>query len=318
MNWNRAALVFWWIVLAAAVAVSVKGNVQHAAAVASFEYRFMAELVAGGLPIALFVMIEGVALGSLGGAHGNARKLGLALTAALAMVVFSMSYVGLLNCIQHMGLTGLVWLERALALCPDLLMIAATAYLMSLRGVAAKVEKSSTESRWRRLADAATRRAEAALAISEIPQVDTLTEARGATAEGLTAAPQTSAETFVEDFAEPPSAAMEPFAEPPVPSPEHSAKPAAKAPSTSTKPAAKAVDAELLPFMDAAEEMESAGLVRGKSAADYAKVIAAVEQRWSPNRIKKELGYSTSTTEKVRHAWHERQRADQRQLSAVG
>lgn len=167
MNWTRPALWFWWGVLAAAVAISVKGNVQHAAAVSPAEYRFMAKLVAGSLPVALFVMIEGVALGTLGGAHGTARKLGLGLTLALAAVVFSMSYVGLLNCVEHMNLTGLVWLERALAVTPDLLMVAATAYLMSLRGVVKRAGDDRPVTAFARLRAAAVARAEAALAVPE-------------------------------------------------------------------------------------------------------------------------------------------------------
>lgn len=271
-----------------------------------------------GIPLVVLVTALLAELTFLSSAHGWARAVGLVGFLSVFVVVIVASYMAVLSMMTEVWNAGQPWTMNAfLSAVPDAVMVICSVTLLSLRHKSHK-RQPSTEARkqrgagrWSRLADAATRRAEAALAVSETPQVDTLTEAHGAPAEGLTAAPQTSAETFVEDFAEPPST-----------SPEDSAKPVEEAPSTSTKPAAKvsakAVDAELLPFMEAAMAMEEDGLVRGKTALDYAKVIAAVEQRWSPNRIKKELGYSTSTTEKVRHAWHERQRADQRQLSAVG
>ncbi|MDO3055627.1 Uncharacterised protein [Mycobacteroides abscessus subsp. massiliense] len=313
MNWNRWAKVFWTVMLAIAVGVSVKGNVHHAAAVAPDSYRFLAELVAGGLPVALFLMIEGIAIGELGGAHGKVKRTGLVLTAALGMIVLAVSYTALLSIVNHANLTGIVWLNRGLAVVPDLLMIASTLYLMSLRGVGVKVEKSSSTGRWSRLAEAATRRLETKLEVPETPQVDTLVEVHGGP---------------VEDFAEPMPPAMETFTEPLPPSPEPSTKPAMEAPPTSTKVSMKSstkpLDDELEPFMEAAMAMEEDGLVRGKSAADYAKLIDAIEQRWSPNRVKSELSYSPSTTEKVRAAWQDwqQQRDAERQqdwkLSAVG
>lgn len=269
-----------------------------------------------GIPMVVLVTVTLAELTFLSSAHGWARVVALVGFLSTFVIVLGASYMAVLSMMTKVWNAGQPWAMNAfLSAVPDTVMVVCSVTLISLRHSAhtrPAVEKAPSQSRWRRLADAATARAEAALAVPETPQVDATEVPHGGSTEAIEEVLEPSTETFVEDFAEVPSTTT-----------EDSAKPATEPPPVATKvsakPSAKAVPVELEPFMEAAEAMEEGGLVRGKTAEEFAKIISAVEEKWSPNRIKTELGYSTSTTEKVRAAWQQH-RADrhERQLSAVG
>lgn len=80
--------------------------------------------------------------------------------------------------------------------------------------------------------------------------------------------------------------------------------PSAKTPAEPIEASAKSsanhsVDPDLEPFMDSANHLEEAKLIRGKTAADYARILHAVSAGWSKTRIKSEYGYSHDTTQTV-------------------
>jgi len=80
-----------------------------------------------------------------------------------------------------------------------------------------------------------------------------------------------------------------------------------------TKVPATPVRDELEPFMECAERIVEEKVVTRKTA----EVIAAIERRDAPNRIKTDLGIAPVTTEKVAAAWQQWQQ-EHRALTAVG
>jgi hypothetical protein len=175
VGWRRTAKIFWWLVLITATTISVTGNLVHADAVAPEQFRLLARVIGGGSPIALLLMIEGAELGLLARAHGAARTVGLALLVPLAGIVFATSYAGLLYVVTESNLADTDALRWSLAAVPDLLMVTATIYLVALRSTGERAAKVPREGRWTRLsslADAATARATASLAVRESPQVE--------------------------------------------------------------------------------------------------------------------------------------------------
>lgn len=323
-GWRRTAKIFWWLVLIIATAVSVKGNIMHADAVSAPEFAGLARILGGGSPIALLLMIEGVELGLLARAHGTARLVGLALVVPLAAVVFATSYAGLLFVVDASGLAGVPILRYSLAAVPDLLMIAATVYLLALRAPerpAASSPKSSATPPWRRIAEAAAARAEAALAVPpQTRQVGTsalvptlaesggrvgeaavegVAESRGGAPGGAPASPRTASATS----ASPSVAEVGSL---------HggasgvSAGLSARAAGGSADGSASSFDPELAPYMEAASDFARTGVVTRKSVVEIARIIAAIEAGESDNAIKAAGLGSAGTAEKIRDAWRAR------------
>jgi len=172
--WHRAAVAYWWAMLALSVIVSAYGNVRHAEAVAPVEHLAVARWIAGALPVTLLLMVEGIAIGVRAGVAGWQRWMSTAFVAALAAVVLASSYVGLLSLVEATGLFGAPALNFGLAAVPDLLMIAATVYVMSLREPA---EAAAPETRrpgaWSRIGGNLVARVEMATA----PKTETVESA---------------------------------------------------------------------------------------------------------------------------------------------
>ena len=166
--------------LALSVIVSAYGNVRHAEAVAPVEHLAVARWIAGALPVTLLLMVEGIAIGVRAGVAGWQRWMSTGFVAALAAVVLASSYVGLLSLVEATELFGAPALNFGLAAVPDLLMIAATVYVMSLRE---PVEATAPETRrpgaWSRIGGNLVARVEQATA----PKTETVESADDAPVE---------------------------------------------------------------------------------------------------------------------------------------
>ncbi|WP_154677635.1 hypothetical protein [Mycolicibacter icosiumassiliensis] len=281
---------FWLLLMTVFVAVSVVGNVVHADAVASDEYRSIARWIAGGLPVALLAMVEGVGIGTRGGASGRARTVSLGITVVLAGIVFAASYWGLLFVCQRTGLFH--GLSYAVAGVPDLMMLAATIHLVSMRSSDTTTE-TSTESSWSRLREAAVGNLETRLTTSK-PSTSNSTSS---SAEPSWTPNGGSISTSVEPprVTPPPSTAPAPSSVTPTPT---ESKPSV------TEPMSQAVEA----FLPIGEWMVVEEVVARKTAAELAAIVEGIARGLSDNAIKTSGLGSASTAEKVRAAWNRYQR----------
>ncbi|MBD0021061.1 hypothetical protein GII33_09100 [Gordonia pseudamarae] len=135
---KAVATAFWWALLAASAAVSSYGNIRHAAmVVVDPDMLGVAKAIAGALPATLLLMIEGIALAAQAGVDGWPRRVATAIVAALSVIVLASSYVGLYSVVVATRLFDATVLNLGLASVPDLLMVSATVYVMSLRRPAA-------------------------------------------------------------------------------------------------------------------------------------------------------------------------------------
>lgn len=234
----------------------------------------------------------------------------IALTGFVFATVLGLSYVGVLRVLEAEYRPAEGSAEQYLvyggAAVPDALMIAASLALVGLRVGAVRrgdvVEDTDTKvpSRWKRIADAATDRVEAKLAVPETPQLERVVEARGGSAEVSVEAGGASAKSSVEPAVE---------VSPP------SVEPAAK---MSVEPVQPAMKPELEPFMEAASWMVETSVVARKTAEEIAEVIAAVEGGMTDNAVKAAGIASASTATKVRAAWRQWQAEREPTLTAVG
>lgn len=310
-GWRLTGLTFWWLMLAATVTLSSYGNVKHAEMVTPDEYLSVGRFIAAALPLSLLLMVEGIALAERAGASGRARLVGMSVVSVLAVIVFAASYVGLLSVVAPTQLiTGTVSpLNYGLAAVPDLLMAAATVYLMSMRASArTTVEEPAafhTPSPAKQILGNYARRW-VEHSEGKKPQVQPVMEVRGGSpntaVEVVSPSVEPSVDTAVEVAVEVPEPPVEPFVEVAKPSPKTSPKSSVKARKPSPKPS---VDETLIPFMDAAQDMVDTSVVARKTAAELAAVIREVENGKSNNAVKQSLGVSPSTTEAVRAAWTE-------------
>lgn len=296
-----------WALLVAFTALSSYLNYRSAALDGSHE---VAHAV---VPLVVLVVGGFVEMALLSTIHKAAKAATVTALFACFAVVLVTSYLGILP-------IAAAWFhampERVvfgLAAIPDVVMLAAVSVLMSLRArrksPASAVKKAS---RWARIKDNVGQRVEHltepkhSVEVSANPSVEPSAEALK-TPSAPTTEPLT--DPSVKVLETPPPTFVEPSAEEFVEPLETPAKPA-----PSTKPAAvEPLTEEQRAAMDEAREMEVADLVRGKVAADYARIIAALDAGWSPTRIKNEHGYSHGTTAKVADF-----RTVNRPLEAVG
>lgn len=264
-TWDRVTARTAWGVLIAFTGLSSYLNARAAAfdAAATMERLRFHALIPPVMLVAAMVA-EMVALSSM---HRPAKALVVTIMTTVFGITLAASYDAVLTVTRAWNPHSPAWINAALAAVPDLVMVMTGVSVLSLRmrrhGAAPTVSRTPQPSRLRRLADAATARAEAALAVP----VEPVTDLR---------------ETITEPVTDPVT------------------DPAVKPPRRAPKPAAKpAVDPALEPFMDTAARLADARLVRGKSAVDYAKILHALDQGWSPSRIRDRLGYSHDTTAKV-------------------
>ncbi|MCZ4579431.1 hypothetical protein O4158_10115 [Gordonia amicalis] len=153
-GWHRVASSYWWGMLALSVVVSSYGNVRHAELIAPAEVLTEAKWIGGALPVTLLLMVEGIAFGVRSGVAGWQRTLATVIVGSLGVVVLASSYIGLLSVVEGTMLftADTRFLNYGLAAVPDLLMIASTVYVMSLRRQAeAEVSEARQPSRWSRI-----------------------------------------------------------------------------------------------------------------------------------------------------------------------
>ncbi|WP_157932220.1 hypothetical protein [Mycobacteroides abscessus] len=281
---TRAARVYWSVCALTGLALTVLVNGAHAKRVMPDPNTWTAVVVAVIPPLMFAALFEGFFL-----ARRVVPPTVLRMVKASILVLggasFAISYTTIAYFIQRRHDDLPVWTAWVMPGLLDLFVAvsAYVVYVLSKHGSAPAVEarKSKSASHWRRLADAATARAEAALAIPASPQADRPVEVRGAPVEPAADAP----------------------VEVTTPSVKNSVKHVGEARKSAAKPSVKvSVDTSLEPFMEAARRMVEQGVVARKSAIELARIIAAIEDGRSDNAIKSAGLASASTASKVRMA----------------
>ncbi len=272
-NWDRITARAGWATLIVFTALSSYLNARRAmfgdgATIEQvvFHASIPAVLIVAGM------LAELVALSSM---HRPAKWVIVTGLFTVFGIVAVASYIAILGVVTEWNAPSPLWVNRGLAAVPDIAMIMAGTCVLSLRmrrhGLAPAASPTRTPKRWSRLADAATDRVAAVLA--------------GPATVSAGASPNLEADV-VETVTEPVS--------------EPSPKPRRTSSAQSRKRPPKPVeDPTLAPFMDRARELEVARVIRGKAAVDYARILRAADEGWSPTRIRRELGVSHDTTAKV-------------------
>lgn len=273
---TRAARVYWSVLTVIGIALTVTINAVHAKGALNAHGTWTSAVVAAAPPLMFAALWEGYFL-----ARRSVPQAVLRLVTAAVLILggaaFAVSYVSIAQFINGDVLSLPRWAGWTLPAMFDTF-VAVSAYVLHVllkHGTESTVGKTRTaaSSRWRRLADAATARAEAALATPTSSQADPLVEVRGGSVE------------FVMD------------------APVESAKPSATPAVEVRKPAVKpSVDASLEPFMDTAQKLVDEGVVARKTAVELARVIAAIDRGLTDNAIKASGIASASTARKVRLA----------------
>ncbi|ORV07549.1 hypothetical protein AWC04_03815 [Mycolicibacterium fallax] len=314
-GWDAPTKWFAWAVLLAFTALSAYMNAAYAALSGSVVWFH------AGIPGVVLVLGVFLELTYLSSAHRAAKRIVITGLAACFGTVLVASYLAVLSVTTAWNGAAPAWVNAALAGIPDVVMVLAATMILSLRlrthATAAKAPKKATESRFKRLADAATARAESALAVPPSPQVTAVTDVRGRSTEVLTqphgASVEATAEVSTDDPAGVRGASTSTVADAPV----ESTKATASTPRTPRRTTAKpSVDPELVPFMEQAERMVADGIVARKTPQEIAAVIRAIDEGATDNAIKKAGIASAGTAQKVR-AELEYQRAAA-PLAAVG
>lgn len=213
-----------------------------------------------GIPAVLLVAGLFAELVALSGVHRAAKWVTVTVLTSIFAVTMIASYIAVLAVVQRWNPHAPTWVNQALAAVPDAAMLMAGTVVLSLRMRRHGLAPATPQPRPR-------------------SPWRPVADAAAARAEAALTAPGEGSAT--------PSVGVTEGVREPVrrPSPKRAAKPVA--------------DPSLEPFMDRARELENQRLVRGKTAADYAKLLHAIDAGWSPTRIKKALGASHGTTAKV-------------------
>lgn len=277
---TRAAKCYWATCALAGLVLTVLVNGAHAKQVMPDPNTWTAVVVAVIPPLMFAALFEGFFLARRVVPPAVLRMVKVSIL-VLGGASFAISYTTIAYFIQRRHDDLPAWTAWVMPGLLDLFVAvsAYVVYVLSRHSAQAPQTSAapSTSSRWRRLADAATARAEAALATPTSLQAEPLVEVRGGSAESAVDVPVGSVAS--------------------------SAEPTVETPRTRVKPAAKpSVDAALEPFMEAAERMVAEGVVARKSAAELARVVAAIEDGKSDNAIKSAGIASASTAAKVRMA----------------
>ncbi|SLI40930.1 Uncharacterised protein [Mycobacteroides abscessus subsp. abscessus] len=306
-RWDRPAVVVGWILLVASTALSAYMNADYARRTESTVWFH------AGIPVVVLLLGIVVEFAFLSSAHRVAKAITVAGLGACFVIVLIASYLAVLAVTEALNPAAPGWVNAGLAAIPDVAMVMAVTLIMSLRVRHRRAPAASTKpaaaGNWRMIGNAATGALVSFAGRHTNHQVTAVEEVRGAAVEPAVEVQPPAVEPSTEPSTEDQPTTVEPS----VKTATEVKPPSVK---TSTKPAVEVADPELLPFMEAAETMVADGVVARKSAREIAEVIAAIEQRKSPNRIKTELGFSSGTTAKITAAWREME--PEPTLSAVG
>lgn len=281
---TRAAKVYWTLCALMGLALTVLVNGAHAKQVMPDPNTWTAVVVAVIPPLMFAALFEGFFL-----ARRVVPPTVLRMVKASILVLggasFAISYTTIAYFIQRRHDDLPAWTAWVMPGLLDLFVAvsAYVVYVLSKHSIQTPQTSTapSTSSRWRRLADAATARAEAALATPASSQVQALAEVRGGAVEFVADAPVEAA----------------------TPSAEPATTPAVETPRTRTKPAPKpSIEPELEPFMDTAQKLVDEAVVARKTAVELARVVAAIDRGLTDNAIKASGIASASTARKVRLA----------------
>lgn len=275
---TRAARVYWSVCALTGLALTVLVNGAHAKQIMPDPNTWTAVAVSVIPPLMFAALFEGFFLARRA-VPPTVLRMVKASIFVLGGASFAISYTTIAYFIQRRHDDLPVWTAWVMPGLLDLFVAVSTYVVYVLSAVEARKSKSAP--RWRRLADAVTARAEAALATPASLQAAPLVEARGGSAEPVADAPT----------------------EPAKPSAEPATTPAVEVRKPAAKPSVKSlVEPELEPFMDTAQRLVDGGVVVRKTAVELARIIAAVEEGKSDNAIKNLGLASASTAAKVRLA----------------
>lgn len=276
---TRAARIYWTLCALVGLALTVLVNGAHAKQVMPDPNTWTAVVVAVIPPLMFAALFEGFFLARRV-VPPTVLRMVKASIVVLGGASFAISYTTIAYFIQRRHDDLPAWTAWVMPGLLDLFVAvsAYVVYVLSKHSVQApQTSTTPSTSSWRRLVDAATARAEAALIIPASLQAEPFVEVRGGTAEPVADAP------------------MEPA--------KPSTTSAVETPRTRTKPFAKpSVDPELEPFMETAQRLADGGVVARKTATELARVIAAIDRGLTDNAIKASGIASASTAAKVRLA----------------
>jgi len=320
---TRAAKVYWALCAIIGGVLTVLVNVAHGLGMVPAPHTIPAGIVAAIPPLMTIALFEGYFLAKRC-APQHVLRVVMGAVIVLGGAAFSISYTSIAMFLNRQPGDLPQWTGWVMpALLDIFVVVSAYVYYVLAKHTAAPVvaKKRAQRSRLNRLADAATNRIEARLEAPESPQVEAPVEVHRAPVEAAIPSVEPVAEVSVEAV-EP---ATKPSADAPVEaggaSAEPSVEPVVEVPAASVEPATKVpatpVRDELEPFMECAERIVEEKVVTRKTAEVIAEVIAAIERRDAPNRIKTDLGIAPVTTEKVAAAWQQWQQ-EHRALTAVG
>lgn len=281
---TRAARWYWTLCAVVGGVLTVLVNVAHGLGKVPAPHTVPAGLVSAVPPLMTIALFEGYFIAKRC-APQRVLRVVMGAVIVLGGAAFSISYTSIAMFLNRQPGDLPEWTGWVMPALLDIFVMVSAYVLYVLSQHAAQIPQTSTapstSSRWRRLADAATARAEAALIIPASPQVQALAEVRGGSTEPVAEAPT----------------------EPAKPSAEPATTPTVKTPRTHTKPSVKSlVEPELEPFMDTAQRLVDGGVVARKSAVELARVVAAIDQGLTDNAIKSARIASASTARKVRLA----------------
>lgn len=273
---TRAARVYWAMLTIVGIVLTVTINAAHAKGALNAHGTWTSAVVAAAPPLMFAALWEGYFLARRSVPKGVLRLVTAAVL-VLGGAAFAVSYVSIAQFINGDVLTLPRWAGWTLPAMFDTF-VAVSAYVLHvlLKHSIQTPQTStapSTSSPWRRLVDAATARAEAALIIPASLQAETFVEVRGGSTASIVDAPMEAGE---------PSTMLAVEVRKPAPKPS--------------------VDASLEPFMETAQRLVDGGVVARKSAVELARVIRGIEQGMTDNAIKSAGIASASTAAKVRMA----------------
>lgn len=303
---TRAAKWYWGLCAFVGGVLTLTVNVAHGMGIVPASHTVPAGMVAAVPPAMTIALFEGYFIAKRC-VPKHVLRMVLTAVVVLGGAAFSISYTSIAMFLNRQPGDLPEWTGWVIPALLDIFVIVSAYVLYVLSKHAETAVEVPKSSRWRRLADAATNRMEAALTVPVEPQVETFVEARGGFAEPPVDSSTKAAEPATEASMEPP----EPFVEEPT---KPSVKPTVEVKKTSTKPS---TNSELEPFMDAAKRMVAKGVVARKSAVELAQVIAAIDNGMTDNAIKSAGIASASTAAKVRVAWQQPADEPDRQLLAV-